>query len=309
MPSSPTAGETARRPSWGAPALPASALSAATGRHRSSRGGGERSTAHHSPGGSIGNRERTRWAGPRALPALTAQHRADPATALPGFGRTFPPRRKSEANVNQAVQPMGSRAALGSAPASASRRPRCFPQAVAALRPRSYSRLRVPLLGGWRVAAGTKARPTPRREAADRGLFCEPEVSWVNGRSARARRHFPSLDSLGRWEKGSVGKGSVGADRKRPGGWGGRAGGRAGRPAGRSQGGPRVAVVQAGDGRRVARPAGPSPLRFPPSASRTGGGVILHILQSSPSSPRCNLTWEGKSGPRSSPIGWRLLLL
>lgn len=38
------------------------------------------------------------------------------------------------------------------------------------------------------------------------------------------------------------------------------------------------AVARTGDGRRVACLAGPSPLRFPPSASRTGGGVILHIL-------------------------------
>lgn len=61
-----------------------------------------------------------------------------------------------------------------------------------------------------------------------------------------------------------------------------------------------MAVVPAGDGRRVARPAGPSPLRFPPSASRAGGGVILHILQSS--LPPLQASLGGSPAPGRRPL-------
>lgn len=53
---------------------------------------------------------------------------------------------------------------------------------------------------------------------------------------------------------------------------------------------------------------GPNPLRFPPSASRTGGGVILHILHPAPPPTSIKLGW-GKSRPRALPIGQRSLPL
>lgn len=255
--------------------------------------GGERNTAHHSPGSSIGNRERTGWAGPRALPAVTAQHRAGPATALHwGPGARFRPgeraRRTSIRQSSQWARALRS----GPRPPRPPRRPRCFPSGRRGPPPALPFASSRAAPGGWRVAAGTKAGPTPQREAAGGGLFCEPEVSRVNERRARARRHFPSLDSLGRWEKGSVG-----ADRKRPGGWGGRAGLEGDRGWRRCRRG--MGAAWRG------RPA-PAPSASRPALHGRGEGSFLTFFN--PPFPRCNLA-GGKSGPRSSPIGRRLLPL
>lgn len=88
---------------------------------------------------------------------------------------------------------MGSRAALAPTPASASRRPRCFPSGRRV--PPARASIRV-LAGGYqrlRAAAGVRAGLFLRRALVGGSLLCEPEVGKVEGRRTRARRHFSSF--------------------------------------------------------------------------------------------------------------------
>lgn len=118
---------------------------------------------------------------------------------------------------------MGSRAALAPTPASASRRPRCFPSGRRV--PPARASIRV-LAGGYqlrRAAAGVRA-----------GLFCGgrwwaaaffASPRWVRSKDG-ARGPvaiFLHLDPLPLSPRGSERRGAVWTGRQRPGGRGGRA--------------------------------------------------------------------------------------
>lgn len=179
---------------------------------------------------------------------------------------------------------MGSRADLAPTPASASRRPRCFPSGRRV--PPARASIRV-LARGYqrqRAAAGVRAGLFLRRALVGGSLLCEPEVGKVEGRRTRARRHFSSFGPPPP-HPGAVREG----ERCGPAGRG------LGAWAGGLEGGPRVAAARGGDGRRVARPVPtPSPSRLAPLGPRGRG----HSSHSSPRpSPRFNQTWAREVPP------------
>lgn len=214
-------------------------------------------------------------------PPSAGRAQLPPSSGVPAS--TARPRQKGDANVSQTASPMSSRAALEPAPASASRRPRCLPSSRRG--PPARASIRV-LVCGSRVAVGARAGPSPRRAAAAAaggGLLRGPEVGTEAGRRARARRHFPSLgppEAVGEGERCRQVGGSLGAGVSRAGGF-------------------RAEVARsgsAGGGWAPRGAAGPNPLRFPPSASRTGGRG--HSSHSSPRpSPHFNQTWAGEIPP------------
>lgn len=192
------------------------------------------------------------------------------------------PRQKGDTHVNRTAPPMSSRAALEPALASASRLPRCLPSGRGG--PPARASIRVLACGSRVVADGRlEVRAALRKMTEGSGLLREPEVGTEAGRRAQACRHFPSLgpqSAVGKGEHcGSVGGGlRAGASwadglRAEASGGGGAGGGWAPRGA-----------------------ASPNPLRFPPSASRTGGRG--HSSHSSPCpSPYFNQTWTGEVPP------------
>lgn len=178
---------------------------------------------------------------------------------------------------------MPSCTAFAPAPAPASRRPRCLPSGRRGRPARAF--IRVFARGSRAVAGGgCEGWTVPTEGGGGRRPPLRARGGYEDGRRAQARRHFPSLRTLV-----AVGEGSA-----------------AGRPAGVRSRGRRV--VSWGRGRRRRRRRGggmgaawrgrlaPTPLRFPPSASRTGGRG--HSSHSSPRpSPRLNQTWAGEVPP------------
>lgn len=180
---------------------------------------------------------------------------------------------------------MGSRAALAPTPASASRRPRCFPSGRRV--PPARASIRV-LARGYqrrRAAAGVRAGPSLRWALVGGSLLCDSEVSKVEGKRTRARRHFSSFRRPP--YTGAVREGERCGPAGR--GLGARAGG--------LQGGPCVAAARGG-GWAPRGAAGPNPLPFPPSASRAAGEGSFFTFFTPPLPPLQSNLGEGSPASR-----------
>lgn len=174
---------------------------------------------------------------------------------------------------------MGSRAALAPAPASASRRPRCFPSGRRG--PPARASIRV-LARGSRATAGGGGREG-RVVSADGGGGRRPSLR-TRGGYGRGTAHAGLSPFSFPWTSGVYERGGVlRTCRRRPGGQGGRASRM-----------PWVAAPRMGDGRRVARSV-PTPSASRPAPRTWGRG---HSSHSSPRpSPRFNQTWAGEVPP------------
>lgn len=186
---------------------------------------------------------------------------------------------------------MPSRAALAPAPAPASRRPRCLPSGRRG--PPARASIRVLARDSRAVAGGGREGwVVPVEGGGGWRPLLRARGGYEDGRRAQARRHFPSLRTLVAVGEGSAAAGPAGARSR--GGWlvSGGSGGR-----------------RAGDGRRVARPAGPNPPPLPAQRLTDRGEGSFFTFFTPPLPPASIKLGRGKSRPRAAPIGRRRLPL